>query len=158
MARHIVTGKADEGDLAGLLEWMEADYAKTGEGFWPNRLTVCDGVRIGDLYVAKVSGRIVGFQLGEIEPLLLQVRRTMRRKGIGTLLLRDLLSRTHAAGLAYCDVDILPQSQPFWVSNDFFQFNRCGSANTTAGSIDVGFWIRKQTEYGQRSGGRAAMN
>ena len=139
--RNVKHRRARQQDLPKLLLWLEADQLEQGDGFWPNRDTICAGVEKGDLFVATHRGMVVGFQLGETNVDLIQVWWRFRRKGIGSLLVKHLLLRAERADKALCFSDALDQG--FWIKQGFSEFvgDPMGGKNLMA--LHVPTWSRQ---------------
>jgi GNAT superfamily N-acetyltransferase len=128
-------------DLDKLLPWLETDYAEFGEGFWSQRRMICQAVAEGDLYVATRGGKVIGFQLGETEVRLIQVRRRHQGKGVGTILVDGVLQRAAEAGKPYCFAGALDEG--FWLKQGFAEFVGDPLGGRVLMAIHVPTWRRQ---------------
>jgi GNAT superfamily N-acetyltransferase len=138
--------RASQADLLELLSWLKADQSEHGDGFWPNRYTIGVGVEKGDLYVATHHGEVVGFQLGETNVDLIQVRWRHRRKGIGSLLLKHVLHRAAKADNAWCFAGALDEG--FWLKQGFSEFVGDPMGGRILMALHVPTWSRQLAPAG----------
>lgn len=144
--------RARQTDLPELLSWLEADQTEHGDGFWPNRATISDGVEEGDLFLATHCGKVVGFQLGETKVDLIQVQWRYRQKGIGSLLVKHLLLRAERADQNLCFAGALDED--FWLKQGFSEFVGSPMGGKTLMAIHVPTWSRQSAST---SGPQAAL-
>jgi GNAT superfamily N-acetyltransferase len=133
--------RASTTDLDQLLSWLETDYLEFGEGFWHQRRMVCQAVAEGDLYVAAHRGKIIGFQLGETQIDLIQVRRRHQSKGVGALLVDSVLLRAAEAGKSYCFAGVLDEG--FWLKQGFMEFLGDPRGGRVLMAFPVATWSRQ---------------
>lgn len=129
-------------DLPELLVWLEADQLDHGEGFWPHRDMICDGVEQNDLYLATYLGEVAGFQLGETKVDLIQVRWSYRCQGFGSLLVKHALHRAYESGVTLCFADVLDKR--FWVAQGFAEYGPSETGGKGLMAIHVPTWSRQQ--------------
>jgi GNAT superfamily N-acetyltransferase len=111
-------------DLPKIFLWLKQEYDEDdGVGFWCNRNIIERSLDQGDLYVIRDGGDPMAFQVGKHAADIVSVRKSCRRKGLGTLLFEASLARSIADDVVVMQGECEPAtSLPFWQEQGFERF------------------------------------
>lgn len=117
----VVPATAD--DLAVILRWLEAEYEADHEGFWNNRNIISEALDEGRLYVIRLNGEAVAYQVGHYSPIIANVRQDYQQQGYGTALFEAALDRAYRDDINVLSGECAPvTSLPFWLKHGFVQY------------------------------------
>jgi len=116
-------GRATDIDLDYIKEWLRAEHAKFGKGFWVNWSIIERTHYEGDLIVLREQSNAVAFHT-EGETLnrnsVLAVHPEKRGQGLGTTLASYIISKARNADEVVLEIECAPDtSKPFWNSLGF---------------------------------------
>lgn len=106
-------------DLAAILRWLQREYECDNEGFWCNRDIISKALQDGALYVIRLNGEAVAYQVGMYAADIANVRQDLKCRGYGTALFEASFDRAYRDEVNVLAGQCMPtDSLPFW--------ERCG--------------------------------
>lgn len=117
----VVLATAD--DLSFILTWLKEEHDANNEGFWVNRNVISRAFEEGDLYVVRLNGEAVAYQVGHYSPDITNVRQNLQRRGYGAALFEAGVDRAYGDGVNVLSGQCAPEtSLPFWLKHGFEQY------------------------------------
>lgn len=133
--------KATEDDLTFILDWLKREHDEgVDDSFWCNNNLVRKSFReTDDLWVVRIDGEAVGFQVGNDMKGIVNVRKDMRGRGVGEALFNATLARAKANNVTALYGECAPTSSlSYWEKHGFERFHYNGIS---------GIWVRRILQY-----------
>lgn len=114
--------RATARDTAAILQWLKTEYDEDGStGFWCQRNMIQDAENLEhDLWVYRLDGLAVAFQVGNYAAAIISIRKDYRRSGIGTALVEASVARAIRDDINVLDVQCEPATSiKFWRAMGF---------------------------------------
>lgn len=127
--------KATERDLRFILDWLKREYDEDGDGFWCNERVIRDSFsKSDDLWVVRIDGQAVSYQVGNDMRGIINVRKNMRGHGIGAVFVEATIARAKANNITALYGECAPiSSQTYWEKFGFQRYHHNGFG---------GVWVR----------------
>jgi len=112
---------ATKDDLNVIMGWLKREYKANGEGFWCNHRMIKRCFKDHCVWVARNNGEAIAFLAGDFD--ILCVREDWQRRGIGTTLVNEAVTRVYNDGRNVINIECTPcTSLPFWEKHGFRRY------------------------------------
>jgi GNAT superfamily N-acetyltransferase len=114
-------------DVKHILQWLLAEYKQDHFGFWSNRGIIERAQTEGELWVIRIDGYPVAFQVGHYSADIVSIRQDHKRRGLGTALFKASLKRAYRDDVNVLSGECEPRtSLPFWQRQGFIRYGNMG--------------------------------
>lgn len=114
-------------DVERILQWLLAEYKQDEFGFWSNRGIIQRAQTDGELWVIRINGEPVAFQVGHYSADIVSIRQDHKRKGLGTALFKASLERAYRDDVNVLSGECEPRTSfPYWQKRGFIRYGNMG--------------------------------
>ena len=114
-------------DVEHILQWLLAEYKQDEFGFWSNRGIIERAQTEGELWVIRIDGDPVAFQVGHYSADIVSVHQKHKRRGLGTALFKASLERAYRDDVNVLSGECEPRTSfPYWQKRGFIRYGNIG--------------------------------